>query len=56
MELMLDPEELVLLKRTLDRSLRDVERELVRTDAPSLQHALNADFEKLHTLRKRLDS
>ncbi len=56
MELLLDPDELVLLKKTLDRTLHDVERELVRTDAPSLQHALNKDFELLQALRRRLDS
>ncbi len=56
MELLLKPEELNLLKDTLDRAIHDLERELVRTDAPKLQHELNNDFERLRSLRSRLES
>ena len=56
MDLSLRADEVVLLKTTLDRVLHDLERELVRTDAPALQHALNGDFERLRSLRQRLDT
>jgi hypothetical protein len=55
MQLQLTNEETVVLKTTLDRAIHQMERELVRTDAPSLQHALNKDFERLRALRQRLD-
>ena len=56
MDLSLRADEVALLKTTLDRVLRDLERELVRTDAPALQHALNGDVERLRLLRQRLDA
>jgi hypothetical protein len=56
MHLELTPEEATMLRAALDRVLHTVERELVRTDAPALQHALNRDFERLRALRQRLDA
>jgi hypothetical protein len=56
MQIELSPDELSLLKTALDRVLGETERELVRTDAPALQHSLNADFERLSRLRRRLDA
>jgi hypothetical protein len=54
MQLDLSPEDIALLGTTLDRVLVEMERELVRTDAPAMQHALNTDFERLRALRRRL--
>ena len=48
-------EELGTLKSALDRVLLLMENELVHTEAPSLQHALNADFERVRRLRQRFD-
>jgi len=51
----LSPDELVLLKTALDRALLEYEHELVRTDAPDLQHSLGRNVERLTELRHRLD-
>jgi hypothetical protein len=48
-------DEIKTLKKTLDRAIYDTERELVRTDAPTMQHELNADFRRLQQIRGRLD-
>jgi hypothetical protein len=50
------PDELGLLKAALDRALVEYEHELVRTDAPDLQHSLSKDLERLTGLRRRLDA
>lgn len=56
MHIELSSEELVTLRTALDRALRMFDAELVRTDAPSLQHALAADIERLRKVRERLDT
>jgi hypothetical protein len=53
MRVQLTPDEAQTLKAALDRTLVAVEHELACTDAPSLQHALNRDYEKLTALRAR---
>lgn len=54
MHIELSQEELVTLKSALDRALHQLDAELVRTDAPTLQHALAADVERLRRVRDRL--
>lgn len=54
MHIELSQEELVTLKSALDRTLHQLDAELVRTDAPTLQHALAADVERLRRVRDRL--
>jgi hypothetical protein len=56
MHLDLTQDETKILKSTLDRAIHVTEMELVRTDAPALQHSLNRDFEQLKQLRRRLDA
>jgi hypothetical protein len=51
MRLDLTFEELSTLRMALDRTLNMMEHELVRTDAPSLQHALARDFEQMTRIR-----
>lgn len=51
----LSNDEVTLLRQVLDRELDALTRELVRTDAPALQHALNADVERLARLRNRIE-
>jgi len=51
MRLDLDFEELDTLRMALDRAMKVMENELVHTEAPPLQHAIAADFEKLRRLR-----
>jgi len=54
MHIELSSEELATLKAAVDRTLHMLDAELVRTDAPSLQHALAADVDRLRRVRERL--
>lgn len=53
MRVQLTPDEAKTLKAALDRTLQTMEYELVHTEAPSLQHALNRDYQSLRALRAR---
>lgn len=50
----LSNEELMALRAAVDRTLEVFDKELVRTDAPRLQHALAADVERLRRIRDKL--
>lgn len=47
-------EELQILRTALDRAVSASEKELVRTDAPRLQHEIARDYDRLRALRDRL--
>lgn len=51
MRLDLDFEELDTLRIALERAMKLMENELVHTDAPSLQHAIAADYARLRRVR-----
>jgi hypothetical protein len=53
MRVQLTPQEAKTLKAALDRTLLALEFELAHTEAPSLQHALNRDYQDLRALRAR---
>lgn len=55
MTLDLGVQEAADLKEALDFHLQRLEYDLVRTDAPALQHSLNAYFERLVHIRDRLE-
>jgi hypothetical protein len=50
----LSADEMRTLRVALERAVKRMEDELVHTEAPSLQHALNRDYQKLVALRDRL--
>jgi hypothetical protein len=52
----LSNEELKLLSSHLHRHLDQVDKELVRTDNPTLQHAIAKEVKVLEGVMKRLDS
>jgi hypothetical protein len=54
MNLALTSQEGSLLKTQLDARLEELERDLVRTDKPDLQHALARDVEMLRKIEERL--
>lgn len=54
MTLDLSMEEMRTLKTAIDRAVQLLETELAHTDAPSMQHALNADYRRLVDLRDRM--
>ena len=54
MQIDLSADEMRTLRAAIDRAVKRVEDELVHTEAPSLQHALNRDYQKLVALRDRL--
>lgn len=56
MTLILTQEELNELKRALDIHLEAQTRELVRTDAPRLQHEFHASVRRLEAIRRKLDA
>jgi hypothetical protein len=51
MRIDLDFEELDTLRNALNRAIKMTENELVHTEAPRLQHAIAADYERLQRLR-----
>lgn len=55
MHIELSTEELATLKTAVDRMIRVLDAELVRTDAPSMQHAAAADVDRLRRVRERLE-
>jgi len=54
MTLDLSRDEMQTLKTAIDRAVQLLENELAHTDAPSMQHALNADYRRLVDLRDRM--
>ena len=54
MQIDLSPDEMRTLRFALDHAVKAIENELVHTEAPSLQHALNRDYQALVALRDKL--
>lgn len=52
--LVLTNEEAKLLDRHVRRRVDELERELVRTDSPSMQHELSIEWRRLHDLSERI--
>ena len=54
MQIALTEDEMRTLRAAVDRAVRVVEDELVHTEAPNLQHALDRDYRALVALRDKL--
>ncbi|MBI2391285.1 MAG: hypothetical protein HYV09_16975 [Deltaproteobacteria bacterium] len=50
----LSSDELAEVRAAVDRTIQILDKELVRTDAPRLQHDLAADVERLRRIRDKL--
>jgi hypothetical protein len=48
-------EDTLLLRQQLERQIVQLERELVRTDAPRMQHELARDFDRVKALLATVD-
>jgi hypothetical protein len=55
MNLTLTEDEARFLKQQLLREIKEVDRELVRTDKHDLQHAIARDADKLRVIASRID-